>query len=39
MTWIDTFIPTEQQWQKFRGSLLDVKTTLANKMEIGKYEG
>ncbi|KAF7404019.1 hypothetical protein HZH68_006813 [Vespula germanica] len=34
MTWIDTLIPTEQQWQKFRGSLLDVKTKLANKIEI-----
>ncbi|KAL2726777.1 hypothetical protein V1478_007055 [Vespula squamosa] len=34
MTWIDTLIPTEQQWQKLRSSLLDVKTKLANKIEI-----
>ncbi|XP_047351341.1 dynamin-like 120 kDa protein, mitochondrial isoform X2 [Vespa velutina] len=34
MTWIDTLIPTEQQWQKLRGSLLDVKTKLTNKIDI-----
>lgn len=34
LSWIDNFIPTEQQWQKFRGSLLEVKTILADKIEI-----
>lgn len=32
--WITNLIPTDQQWQKFRGSLLDVKNTIANKIEI-----
>ncbi|KAK2585398.1 hypothetical protein KPH14_010072 [Odynerus spinipes] len=34
MTWVDNLIPTEQQWQKFRGSLIDVKNTIADKIEI-----
>ncbi|XP_011138217.1 dynamin-like 120 kDa protein, mitochondrial isoform X2 [Harpegnathos saltator] len=32
--WLENMMPTEQQWQDFRGSLLMVKNTVANKIEI-----
>ncbi|XP_015108732.1 dynamin-like 120 kDa protein, mitochondrial isoform X2 [Diachasma alloeum] len=34
LEWMDNVMPTEQQWQNFRGSLIDIKNTLADKIEI-----
>ncbi|XP_046420696.1 dynamin-like GTPase OPA1, mitochondrial isoform X1 [Neodiprion pinetum] len=34
MTWVDSLMPTEQQWQDFRGSLLTMKDNISEKVEI-----
>ncbi|KAK0176797.1 hypothetical protein PV328_000902 [Microctonus aethiopoides] len=34
LEWMDDLIPTSQQWQTFRGSLIEIKNTLSDKVEI-----
>ncbi|XP_008217592.1 dynamin-like 120 kDa protein, mitochondrial isoform X1 [Nasonia vitripennis] len=34
MSWMNGLIPNDQQWKDFRGSLMTIKDTLADKVEI-----
>lgn len=36
MTWVDSLLPSEQQWQNFRGSLITMKDNISEKVEIGE---
>lgn len=35
--WLENLMPTEEQWRDFRGSLIAVKNTVADKIEIGEH--
>ncbi|XP_011307605.1 dynamin-like 120 kDa protein, mitochondrial isoform X1 [Fopius arisanus] len=34
LEWMDNVMPTDQQWQDFRGSLMNLKSTIGDKIEI-----
>lgn len=34
--WIRDLLPSDQQWQEFRSTLIDFKDTFANNLELGK---
>lgn len=35
--WLENLMPTEEHWQDFRKSLMTVKNTVADKIEIGEH--
>ncbi|XP_058808186.1 dynamin-like 120 kDa protein, mitochondrial isoform X2 [Phymastichus coffea] len=37
LSWIDKLMPTDDQWRDFRGALMTMKTTLADKIEIDPH--
>lgn len=38
MEWIQNLMPNEKQWQNFRESLMTVKNSVGDKVEIGKHD-
>ncbi|XP_053977451.1 dynamin-like 120 kDa protein, mitochondrial [Hylaeus volcanicus] len=34
MSWLDDILPNENEWQNFRGTLMTVKNTIADKIEL-----